>query len=256
MSEGGTSAAAGGGGDDAPAIELRGVHFAYPDGRVALEGVDLAVAAGERVAVLGPNGAGKSTLVLHTNGVLRAQQGEVVVEGTTLDDASVGEVRRRVGLVFQDPDDQLFLPSVRRDVAFGPHNLGLRGDRLEARVQAALARFGLLEVADRPPHHLSVGEKRRATLAGVFAMQPSVLVLDEPTANLDPWSRQDLGVVLGDLDVTQLVVTHDLLFALEHCPRAVLLDGGRVIADGPTDALLGDAELLAAHRLVLPAWPR
>jgi cobalt/nickel transport system ATP-binding protein len=236
-----------------PALELSGVRFAYPDGRLALDGVDLAVQQGERVAVLGPNGAGKTTLVLHSNGVLRPHEGEVRVGGTLVDDASLREVRTQVGLVFQDPDDQLFLPTVRRDVAFGPHNQGLRGTDLDATVDAALDRFGLLDLAERPPHHLSVGEKRRATLAGVFAMDPSVLVLDEPTANLDPWARQELGRLLADLEVTQVVVTHDLLFALEHCARSVILDAGRVVADGPTTQLLGDVHLLAAHRLVLPA---
>jgi cobalt/nickel transport system ATP-binding protein len=238
------------------ALELRGVRYAYPDGRLALDGIDLVVAPGERLAVLGPNGAGKTTLVLHANGILRPQAGEVLVDGVVLDDGSVADVRRQVGLVFQDPDDQLFLPTVRRDVAFGPHNLGLRGEQLEARVHDALERFDLLHLADRPPHHLSVGEKRRATLAGVVAMRPSVLVLDEPTANLDPWSRRELAGLLADLDVTQVVVTHDLLFALEHCERSVVLDAGRVVADRSTERLLADTELLAAHHLVLPAWRR
>ncbi len=230
------------------------VHHAYPDGRVALRGVDLAVATGERVAVLGPNGAGKSTLVLHLNGVLAPQQGRVVVDGLdTSARADLPEIRRRVGLVFQDPDDQLFCPTVRQDVAFGPANLGLPAAEIDDRVAAALAQVGMPGVADRPPHHLSLGERRRVAVATVLAMHPSTLVLDEPSANLDPVARRDLAGVLAGLDLTLLVVTHDLPYALELCPRSVILDGGRIVDDGPTRALLADPDRLAAHRLALPA---
>jgi cobalt/nickel transport system ATP-binding protein len=235
-----------------PALEVAGLAFAYPDGSEALTGIDLRVAAGERVAVLGPNGAGKTTLALHLNGIHRAARGRVTVAGTTLENRTLPELRRRVGLVFQDPDDQLFMPTVREDVGFGPANLGLRGEELRERVAQALAAVGCAELADRAPHHLSGGERRRVAIATVLAMEPDLLVLDEPTSNLDPASRRELVAVLRSLPVTQLVVTHDLPLVLELCPRTVIIDGGRVVADGVTGALLSDTGLLAAHRLELP----
>jgi cobalt/nickel transport system ATP-binding protein len=240
-----------------PAVEVRGLAFAYPDGRQVLFGVDLVVAVGERVAVLGPNGAGKTTLVLHLNGILgraagSTSAGEVRILGAPVTRATVAEVRRRVGLVFQDPDDQLFMPTVRQDVAFGPANEGLRGAALEARVRRALDRAGVADLADRAPHHLSFGQRRRVAVATVLATDCRVLVLDEPTSNLDPVSRRELGEVLDDLAMTTLVVTHDLPFALAACERSVILDAGRVVADGPTRELLADSDLLARHRLELP----
>ena len=235
-----------------PTIDVRGLTFTYPDGTPALSGLDLQVAAGETVALLGPNGAGKTTLALHLNGIHRADAGTVEIDGTPLADGTLTEIRRRVGLVFQDADDQLFMPTVREDVAFGPANLGLRGAELETRVDEALAAVRATDVADRAPHHLSGGERRRVALATVLAMRPDVLVLDEPTSGLDPAGRRELVEVLRSLDVTQLVITHDLPFALELCERAVVIDGGRVAADRATDEVLSDAELLAAHRLELP----
>jgi cobalt/nickel transport system ATP-binding protein len=234
------------------ALEVEGLAFVYPDGSSALRGLDLRVEAGERVAVLGPNGAGKTTLALHLNGIHRAAHGRVTVAGTELTDASVREIRRRVGLVFQDPDDQLFMPTVREDVAFGPANLGLRGAELETRVVEALTAVGGEHLADRAPHHLSGGERRRIALATVLAMRPDVLVLDEPTSNLDPASRRELVEVLRALAVTQLVITHDLPFALELCPRSVVVNGGVLVASGATHEVLADEVLLAANRLELP----
>ncbi|MCB1006824.1 MAG: ABC transporter ATP-binding protein [Acidimicrobiales bacterium] len=234
-------------------LALDSVRYTYPDGRAALQGVDLAVATGERVAVLGPNGAGKTTLVLHLNGVLAPAAGRVTVDGLdTADQASLREIRRRVGLVFQDPDDQLFCPTVRQDVAFGPANLGLEPDEVEARVVEALEVVGMAGAADRAPHHLSLGERRRVAVATVLAMHPTTLVLDEPSANLDPAARSELAAVLAELELTLVVVTHDLPYALELCPRAVVLDAGRIVQDDATAALLADAERLAAHRLALP----
>lgn len=239
------------------AVELRRVGYRYPDGTVALAGVDLRIEAGERVALLGPNGAGKSTLALTLNGILEPTAGEVRILGTPVERATLAEVRRRVGLVFQDPDDQLFLPTVRRDVAFGPANLGLRGDDLTDRVDRALADVGMGDVGDRAPHHLSLGQRRRVAVATVLAMDPDVLVLDEPTSNLDPSARRELTDVLAALSQTLLVITHDLPYALQLCPRSVVIDEGRIVADGPTAALLDDADLLAAHRLELPfGWRR
>lgn len=236
----------------APALEFEDVAFRYPDGSEALAGVDLTIAAKERVALLGPNGAGKTTLSLHANGILRAARGRVRVNGVELTDATVAEVRRRVGFVFQDPDDQLFMPSVAEDVGFGPANAGLAGEALAVRVAEALAAVGLPDHGGRAPHHLSGGERRRVAIATVLASRPDVIVLDEPTSGLDPASRRELIERLRSLEVAQLVVTHDLPMALELCPRSLVLDAGRVVVDLPTHELLADPELLAEHRLELP----
>ncbi|MFN8045014.1 MAG: ABC transporter ATP-binding protein [Dermatophilaceae bacterium] len=235
-----------------PVLDLRGVAYRYPGSHQALYGVDLHVHAGERVALLGPNGAGKTTLVLHLNGILRAGAGTVEVSGLPVTDAHLLEIRRRVGIVFQDPDDQLFMPTVRDDVAFGPANLGLRGPELDARVTEALTAVDVLGLADRAPHHLSFGQRRRVAIATVLAMEPDILVLDEPTSNLDPASRRELADILAALPVTLLMVTHDLPYAAQLCERSVILSDGVVAADGPTLDLLGDADLLRRHRLELP----
>jgi cobalt/nickel transport system ATP-binding protein len=237
---------------EAPSLEVTRLAYAYPDGTQALFGVDLTISRGERVALLGPNGAGKTTLVMHLNGILTAGHGSVAVAGLPVRADTLREVRRRVGLVFQDPDDQLFMPTVRDDVAFGPANLGIRGAELDRRVRDALDRVGMLEVIDRPPHHLSFGQRRRVAVATVLAMGPEILVLDEPSSNLDPASRRELATILRSLEVTLLMVTHDLPYALELCERSVILSGGVIVADGPTREILADAELLAAHRLELP----
>ncbi|HEX2293842.1 MAG TPA: ABC transporter ATP-binding protein [Actinomycetota bacterium] len=234
------------------AVDARGLSFAYPDGVLALDGVDLAIGAGERVALLGPNGAGKTTLALHLNGILEPSHGTVHVAGLPVTKQTLKEVRRRVGIVFQDPDDQLFMTTVRDDVAFGPANLGYRGEELDRRVEAALDAVGMTAAADRPPHHLSFGQRRRVSLATVLAMDPDVLVLDEPTSNLDPAARRELAEVLDGLRVAILLITHDLPFALRVCDRSVVMDGGRVVASGATHDLLADEETLARHRLELP----
>jgi cobalt/nickel transport system ATP-binding protein len=242
-------------------LDVRGVRFAYPDGQVALHGVDLTVGRGERVALLGPNGAGKTTLVLHLNGILPGggagvpAPGSVTVAGLTVDADDRGclaEIRRRVGIVFQDPDDQLFMTTVADDVAFGPANLGIRGAALAERVDEALDAVGMAEHRGRAPHHLSFGQRRRVAVATVLAMRPEILVLDEPSSNLDPASRRELAQILRALPVTLLMVTHDLPYALELCSRSVILDDGRIVADGPTVELLADSDLLAKHRLELP----
>ncbi|MCR2801148.1 MULTISPECIES: energy-coupling factor ABC transporter ATP-binding protein [unclassified Microbacterium] len=235
-------------------ISVRALHYRYPGSRAqsVLAGVDFDVAAGERVAILGPNGAGKTTLMLHLNGILTPDRGSIAVGGTRIDRDTVREVRRRVGLVFQDPDDQLFMPTVGEDVAFGPSNYGVPAAELTKRVDDALATVGLHDVADRQPQHLSLGQRRRAAIATILSMDVDVMVLDEPTSNLDPGSRRELSATLAALPATQIVVTHDLPYALELCPRALILDGGRIVADGSTRALLSDAALMAAHGLELP----
>jgi cobalt transport protein ATP-binding subunit len=231
-------------------IALSDLHYAYPDGTPALQGVDLHIAEGERVALLGPNGAGKTTLALHLNGVLSPTSGSVRVAGKEVRSGTLRETRRLVGLVFQDPDDQLFMPTVGQDVAFGPANYGL--DDIAGRVSRALAAVGMQAVAGRAPHHLSFGQRRRVAIATVLSMDPGILVLDEPSSNLDPASRRELADVLTELPVTMLMVTHDLLFARQLCPRSVVLAGGRVGYDGPTEQLLADPDLLARFRLELP----
>ena len=236
----------------APSLAVRDLAFAYPDGHQALFGVDLTLQPGERVALLGPNGAGKTTLVMHLNGILRGGRGTVEVAGLPVVPANYQEVRRRVGIVFQDPDDQLFMPTVRADVAFGPANLGLRGAELTARVDEALAAVDMAAYRNQVPHHLSFGQRRRVAVATVLAMRPEILVLDEPSSNLDPASRRELAVIIESLPVTVLMVTHDLPYALQLCPRAVILDRGRIVADGAIRDLLADEELLRAHRLELP----
>jgi len=235
-----------------PVLDVRGLAYAYSDGHQALYGVDLHVHRGERVALLGPNGAGKTTLVLHLNGILAPGRGTVSVCGLEVAKPHLQEIRRRVGVVFQDPDDQLFMPTVRDDVAFGPANLGVRGAELDARVDDALERVGMGAYADRPPHHLSFGQRRRVAVATVLAMQPEILVLDEPSSNLDPASRRELADILLGLDVTVLMVTHDLPYALELCPRSVVLSEGVIVADGPTADVLTDEATMKANRLELP----
>lgn len=239
------------------ALEIERLAFAYPDGTQVLFGIDLRLEEGECVALLGPNGAGKTTLALHLAGIVGAVaggtgSGRIAVGGLTLQRDTVQEVRRRVGLVFQDPDDQLFMPTVRDDVAFGPANLGLRGAQLDRVVADSLAQVGMSDLADRPPYHLSFGQRRRVALATVLAMSPDVLVLDEPSSNLDPAARRELADILRALPVAVLMITHDLPYALELCPRAVLMSEGTLVADRSTRDLLGDEELLHAHRLELP----
>lgn len=233
-------------------LHAEGLAFAYPDGHPALRGVDLKIAAGERVALLGPNGAGKTTLLLHLNGLLRGA-GRLEVAGVELRDETVRAARAQVGLVFQDPDDQLFMPTVREDVAFGPLNLGLERGEVERRVGEALAAVRMEHALERAPHQLSMGERRRVAIATVLSMRPALLALDEPSASLDPRSRRELVAVLAGVETTMLLATHDLPLAAQLCERAVILAAGRVVADAPVRELLADSELLAAYDLELPA---
>nr|HID13612.1 ABC transporter ATP-binding protein [Anaerolineae bacterium] len=231
-----------------PSIEIRNLSFAYPDGRQALREVNLSVRPGEKVALVGPNGAGKSTLLLHLNGILRGE-GTVRVMGQEVAEPHLARIRAQVGLVFQDPDDQLFSPTVFDDVAFGPLYAGLPEEEIHRRVAWALAQVGLEGYTERISHHLSLGEKKRAAIASVLSMQPDILALDEPTSGLDPRTRRRLIGLLQELPQTMLIATHDLPLVAEVFPRTVVLDEGRVVADGPTGALLADKRLLKAHGL-------
>lgn len=236
------------------ALEIRGLGFRFDAAaRPALEDVSLSLAPGERVALVGPNGAGKSTLLLHAAGVLPEpgageSRGEVRLFGEPLD----AKARRHVGLLFQDPDDQLFCPTVGEDVAFGPAQLGVRGDDLARRVDDALRRVGLPGFASREPHRLSGGEKKRVALAGLLAYEPRLLVFDEPTAGLDPRARRQLIELVLALEATCLFATHDLAFVAESCARTIVIDGGRIVADGATATILFDDDLMFSHGLERP----
>jgi cobalt/nickel transport system ATP-binding protein len=234
-----------------PVVEFDALSFSYPDGRKALDNVSLVVREREKVALVGPNGAGKSTLLLHLNGILRGR-GAVRIMGRSLRDGDLGMVRSQVGLVFQHPDDQLFSPTVFEDVAFGPLNMDLGEDEVRRRVAWALAQVGMEAFEERMPHHLSLGEKKRIAIATVLAMRPAILALDEPSGELDPRARRALIHLLQSLPQTMLVATHDMRLVHELLTRTVVLDGGRIVADGPTEVILGDTALLDKHGLEPP----
>jgi energy-coupling factor transporter ATP-binding protein EcfA2 len=237
------------------AVEVCHLHFRYREGPPVLRGVSFSIAEGECVGVIGPNGAGKSTLLLHLNGLLPeswAGQSAVRVGGSPLTPENLPEVRRRVGLLFQDPNDQLFCPTVFEDVAFGPQQLGFSDAEIHARVVRALAQVGLPGFEERAPHHLSVGEKRRVCLAGLLICDPSILVLDEPTSSLDPKGRRELKELLRQIPITKLIATHDLELVVELCSRVIVLDAGAIVAEGPTVELLSNEELMLRHSLERP----
>jgi cobalt/nickel transport system ATP-binding protein len=237
---------------DLLALDVRDLHFAYPDGHVALRGVSLQVRCGEKVALVGPNGAGKSTLLLHLNGLLEGNQGQIMVANLPVDKPNLPVIRARVGLVFQNPDDQLFSPTVYEDVAFGPLHMGLPEADAKARVARALEQVGMGDYAGRLSYHLSMGEKKRISIATVLAMEPDILVLDEPTAGLDPRARRGLINLLRDLPITMLASTHDMALVHELFPRMVIMDEGRVVADSATADLMDQPALLEAHGLERP----
>lgn len=231
-----------------PIIEIIDLSYAYPDGKQALFDVSLSVARGEKIALVGANGAGKSTLVNHLNGTFRGS-GTVRIDGLALSKATLGRIRARVGLVFQNPDDQLFSPTVAEDVAFGPLYQGLDRLTVQEKVRQALEAVHMASYADRNPYHLSGGEKKRIAIATVLSMDPQVLVFDEPTAGLDPRSRRELIALLAELPQTMVFATHDLPMAQQLTGRTVILAGGRIVAEGATAAIVGDEALLARHGL-------
>lgn len=236
---------------DVVTLVVENLSFHYPDGHPALKEVSLQIRWGEKVALVGPNGAGKSTLMLHLNGIL-GHDSPVQVAGLPLTKTNLPVIRAKVGLVFQNPDDQLFSPTVFEDVAFGPLHMGLPEAEVRARVAHALEQVRMSQYAERLSHHLSVGEKKRIAIATVLAMDPEILVLDEPSAGLDPRARRSLITLLHELPLTMLVSTHDMLMVRELFPRMVVMDEGRVVADGPTEMLMDNVELLEAHGLERP----
>jgi len=237
-------------------IDFSDVYFTYPDGTMALMGITFRITNGESVGIVGANGAGKSTLVFHMNGCLMPTKGRVMIGDLVLNKKTRPEIRKRVGVVFQNPDDQLFMPTVYDDVAFGPINLGLTEDVVRTRVDNALATVGCYELKDKPPHRLSMGQKRGVSIATVIAMQPDILVMDEPSANLDPRSRRQLIRLLSGFTHTKIIVSHDLDIILELCERCILLSDGRIMADGGTMEILSDENLLEEGGLEIPAFLR
>ena len=236
---------------DGDLLEIKDLHFSYPDGFQALQGVNLSLCEGEKVALVGPNGAGKSTLMLHLNGIL-GEDSPVTIAGMAVEKSNLPMIRALVGLVFQNPDDQLFSPTVFDDVAFGPLHMGLPEDEVYSRVEQALKAVQMSGFGERLSHHLSMGQKKRIAIATVLAMHPQILVLDEPSAGLDPRSRRSLINFLKELPITMLVSTHDLRMVQDLFPRMVIMDDGKIAADGLTRDLLQDEKLLTAHGLEIP----
>ena len=233
-------------------VEAKNLKHIYPDGTVALEDVSFRIEHGEAVGIIGANGAGKSTLLLHLNGYLSATSGDIIIGDDQLSRETLSQIRRTVGIVFQDPDDQLFMPTVYDDVGFGPMNLGLNLEEVEARVHDALTRVGALSLKEKPPYHLSGGEKKRVAIATVLSMLPEILVLDEPTSGLDPQARRQVMALLKAFHHTRIMTSHDLDMVLELCERTIVLHKGKIMADGPTLEIFKDDALLKFCRLEKP----
>ena len=231
------------------AVEIVKLSYTYPDGQPGLAGINLTISCGESVALIGPNGAGKSTLLLHINGILRGNNSAVKVFGLPVEDKNIREIRKKVGMVFQDPEDQLFSLNVFEDVAFGPVNMGYQQEEVGRRVKQALQKVGMQGYEKRSSHHLSIGEKKRVAIATVLSLDPEILALDEPTSSLDPRGKWALMDFLKELNITKLVASHDLDLVKFLCNRTIILDGGKVVADGTTDEVLGDEKLLGDHGL-------
>jgi len=232
-------------------LVVQDLHFSYPDDHIALRGVTFKLCSGDKAALVGPNGAGKSTLMLHLNGILNGR-GDIEIGGQRLRRDNLPVIRAMVGLVFQNPDDQLFSPTVFEDVAFGPLHMGLPEAEVRSRVDSALEAVSMSMYRERLSHHLSAGEKKRIAIATVLSMKPNLLILDEPTAGLDPRARRTLINLLRDLPITMLVSTHDMSMVRDLFPRTIVMDEGRIVADGLTMEILANEELLTAHGLEKP----
>lgn len=233
-------------------VEVKDLSFSYPDGSPVLENISFRITHGESVAIIGPNGTGKTTLLLHLNGYHTPSSGSVQIGDHLITKETLQGVRKTVGMVFQDADDQLFMPTVKDDVAFGPLNLGMKTDEVEQKVDKALSTVGILHLKNRPPYRLSGGEKRAAAIAGVLAMSPEILAMDEPSANLDPRARRRLIDLLGTFKHTKIIATNDLDMALDLCDRTIIIFDKKVAADGPTVEVLQDKKLLSSVKLELP----
>ena len=233
-------------------LSVNNISFEYPDGFKALENINLSLSKGERLAVLGPNGAGKTTLILHLNGILGDLNGQITLNNNSFSEENISKIRKSVGLVFQDPDDQLFMPTVLEDVMFGPKNFGFSDELVKKNSMKALEQVKMLQFIDKPPHHLSFGQKRKVAIASVLASEPELLVLDEPSSNLDPASRRELIDILKNLDVSIILVTHDLPMALEICNRSVILNNGKLTANDETYKILKNEKVMADNRVELP----
>ena len=233
-------------------LNINNLSFEYPDGFKALENINLNLSKGERLAVLGPNGAGKTTLILHLNGILGDLNGQITLNNKPFSEENISKIRKSVGLVFQDPDDQLFMPTVLEDVMFGPKNFGFSDELVEKNSIKALEQVKMLQFKDKPPHHLSFGQKRKVAIASVLASEPELLVLDEPSSNLDPASRRELIDILKNLDVSIILVTHDLPMALEICNRSIILNNGKITVNDETYRILKNEKVMSDNRLELP----
>ncbi len=234
------------------AILAQNVSYAYDDGTAALRQINFAIETGEKIALVGPNGAGKSTLLLALSGFVPFQ-GNIEIAGLPLQNSDIKKIRRNLGIVFQNPDHQLFMPTVEEDIAFGPMNMGLTGPDLETRIQTALDQTGTTHLRPKAAHHLSTGEKRRVAIAAVLSMNPKILIMDEPSSNLDPRGRRNLIDLLKTMPQTLLIAGHDLEMLLEICPSALLLDTGKIVASGPTKDLFANPDLMHPHGLEVPA---
>ncbi|MBI4834236.1 MAG: ABC transporter ATP-binding protein [Planctomycetes bacterium] len=231
-------------------ISIKELVFKYPDGHLALDGINLSVSAGESVGIIGSNGAGKSTLLLHLNGTLRPTTGTISISSLPVDDRNIRAIRRKVGMVFQDPDDQLFMPTVFEDIAFGLLNLGLPENEVRKKTDAILNRFGMSAYADKMPHHMSLGEKKKIALAGILVLEPEIIVFDEPTANLDPHSRKDFIEILKGLKQTRIIASHNLEMIARVTQRVIVINKGKIIADGPAKDIVSDTALLETNGLM------
>ncbi|MFW6140071.1 MAG: energy-coupling factor ABC transporter ATP-binding protein [Acidobacteriota bacterium] len=237
------------------AVQVAGLNFSYPDKTNALENINFSLKEGESLGLIGPNGAGKSTLLLHLNGVLK-QDGAVRILGEPIKKQNIKTIRKKVGMVFQDPNDQLFMPTVFDDVAFGPLNLGMERDRIQEKVKTTLKKLGLNGYEEKNPYHLSLGERKKVSLATVLVLEPQILVLDEPTANLDPGSKKSFISTLKNIQKTKIIASHDMDSIFDLCSRIILMNKGKIVAQGKADHILGDKNLLEANNLELPSQLR